>query len=362
MARKGLIKIFSEISADDDNTNAQSLTVRQIVSRLDPERFLVTMTQGGAIVDPILRDRPNTRFLRRLRHGTAAKFSLVSLSSKPDIFFYPAPSPVTQTFLWARRLLPIRTKLVVHVVGTFGLMKQMRNDWFGGNSVQEAIRAADFVAANSHGVARDVQNEFDINVPVIHNGIDRRYFYPPSQPRCESSEDPRLRVLFVGSFKPYKRTKSIVEIASKYDQVTFWLVGDGPERKECERAAETLRNVVFFGTVPPARVGELMRQADIFLFPSVVEGHPQVLGQAGACGLPCVARDTYAPDYVVNGGTGLLSSSEEDLLRNFEKLIRDQDMRCRLGNAAIEHTKQFDWDKSAHQWAEVFLRLAEGAN
>jgi glycosyltransferase involved in cell wall biosynthesis len=47
-----------------------------------------------------------------------------------------------------------------------------------------------------------------------------------------------------------------------------------------------------------------MRKADVFLFPSVLEGHPQVLGQAAACGLPAVAMDLYRPDYIVSGKRG----------------------------------------------------------
>ena len=47
-----------------------------------------------------------------------------------------------------------------------------------------------------------------------------------------------------------------------------------------------------------------MRRADLFLFPSILEGHPQVLGQASACGLPSIAMNLYRPDYVLNRESG----------------------------------------------------------
>ena len=67
-----------------------------------------------------------------------------------------------------------------------------------------------------------------------------------------------------------------------------------PEKYRC-------RNVSFLGHLPLPQLGEEMRRADVFLFPSILEGHPQVLGQAAACGLPAIAMNVYHPEYVLHG-------------------------------------------------------------
>ena len=359
MARAGLIKIFTEVSADADNINAQSLSVRQIVSRLDPNRFFVTMTSRGEI-DPKLSSRPNTRFVRAGNRGTALRNLTACIAGRPDLYFYPLPSPVTEMFLWMRKYLRLHTKLVVHAVSGYGLMKDFRMDWFGGNAIRKAISQADAVVGNSHYVAEQVGQEFGIKAEVIHNGIDRNHFYPPPD-NLRTNE--RARVLYVGSFRSYKRVKDVITIAARYPQVDFTLIGDGEERRDCEAVAASLHNVTFLGNMKPSEVGDAMRSADIFLFPSIMEGHPQVLGQAAACGLPSVARDAYRPDYVIHGSTGLLAGTEKEFTEYFDLLVRDKALRGRMGGVAAYHSHHFDWDKSAKQWADLFERLmAKGAN
>jgi D-inositol-3-phosphate glycosyltransferase len=98
-----------------------------------------------------------------------------------------------------------------------------------------------------------------------------------------------------------------------------------------------------------------MRKADVFLFPSVLEGHPQVLGQAASCGLPVVAMNKYKPDYVVNGETGCLLESESELSQKLSLLLSDQNLRLGMSAAAARHAAQFDWDKVAEDWQSVFL-------
>ena len=341
MAKTGLIKIFTEVSGDADNINAQSLSVRQIVSRSDPARFAVTMTCRGA-VDPRLANRANTKFVKARRHGTAVRNLAASIVERPDIYFYPLPSPVTEMFLWMRRNFRLPTKLVVHAVSGYGLMRDFRMDWFGGNAYPEGdTKQADMVVGNSRFVSEQVSKEFGRTAQVIHNGIDREYFYPPAE--GGRKHQGRLQVLYVGSFRPYKHVKDVVEIAVKYPGIEFTLIGDGEERRACEQMAASSNNVRFLGNLRPAEVGDAMRNADIFLFPSVMEGHPQVLGQAAACGLPCVARDAYRPDYVVHGSTGFLAASEKEFGEYFDLLANDGELRARLGAVAVYHAQEFDW-------------------
>jgi glycosyltransferase involved in cell wall biosynthesis len=352
------IRIFTEVSGAAANINAQSLTVKEIVSRLDPERFIVMMNSHGPVDDRLLA-RANTTFVQATSHGTAARLMMKCLHFRPDIYFYPLASPFNEVYLQMHRALNLKSKIVVHVVGTMSLRGQVRHNWFGGDSVYKAIAQADAVFGNSNAVAQDVSNVFHVKAGTIHNGVDRRFFYPATVP----SNRMRLRVLYVGSYRPYKRAQEVIKQAVRHPETDFRLIGEGEEKQNCIQLAKELKctNVEFVGNVPPAQVGHAMRESDLFLFPSVVEGHPQVLIQAAACGLPCIARDCYRPDSVVHNQTGFIASDETKFGEHLDALIADTRLRSQFGAAAIEHAKQFDWDRSAQKWADVFTSLVDGS-
>lgn len=70
-------------------------------------------------------------------------------------------------------------------------------------------------------------------------------------------------------------------------------VGDGPLKSVFEKAANKMNiqnNVVFIGRLSSvSEVREVMRKADLFLFPTMAEGLPRVLLEAMAEGLPCLS-------------------------------------------------------------------------
>jgi glycosyltransferase involved in cell wall biosynthesis len=69
-------------------------------------------------------------------------------------------------------------------------------------------------------------------------------------------------------------------------------VGDGPARQEYETLVAKLGlkdRVIFHGRKPKSEVAEFMRQADLFVLPSIWENLPCVLIEAMASGLPVIA-------------------------------------------------------------------------
>jgi glycosyltransferase involved in cell wall biosynthesis len=64
--------------------------------------------------------------------------------------------------------------------------------------------------------------------------------------------------------------------------------------------------------------------------------------------------NVYRPDYVVNGETGFLVESDAELSEKLELLLRDASLRQSMSRAAALHALNFDWDRIARQWEEVF--------
>ncbi|MFZ3263878.1 MAG: glycosyltransferase [Terriglobales bacterium] len=339
-----MITVFTPSFADDDNTNAQNLTVKEVMARLDPSRFRVVML-GSSALDPRIAARPNTQILAWRSRGNTAKVLWRLLTHTPDVYFFPREGPLDTAFLAARRRLSLKTALVVYVVS--GAVESA-----AGSVFLRAIRECDLVAGNSRRMTKTVEKLGGKDVQTVYDGIDRRYYYPGSAPRNTQA---RKRVLFAGSFRPYKRADLVVREAARFPQWEFRLAGTGEQESVCRKLARDsgCTNVQFLGHLNAAQLGEEMRQAQLFFFPSEIEGHPQVLGQAAACGLPCIARSSYDPDYVVNGVTGWLANSDDQLSAALAQMTSDSNLRSQMSAAAIKHAEKFEWHGIAKQWAEL---------
>ncbi len=129
----------------------------------------------------------------------------------------------------------------------------------------------------------------------VPNVVDAGLFTPPSTP-CPP-HDP-IRLLFVGSLIPLKGVGFLLDaLAQVQRQRQDWcldLVGDGQDRAAFERQAADLGlapQVTFHGWKTKTEVAGFMRQADLFVLPSLWDNMPCVIVEAMASGLPIVASD-----------------------------------------------------------------------
>jgi len=342
-----LITIFTPSHADVAGTNAQQLTVKEIVARLPPERFHVTMFSGET-PDPRIAHRPNTVLIPARRHGNTRRFLTRLFTALPDIYFFPRTGPLDRIFFDARKLMRLRTALVTYIVMAMDATT-------GSGMIGRSIREADVVLSNSRYVEKTVFDMFGVEAKPIYDGIDQRYFFP-----AEGRPENDLPIVFyAGSFQPRKRVETVIEQAARHPDVQFRLAGRGETQANCRALAQQLgcRNVEFIGHLTLVELGAEMRKADVFLFPSILEGHPQVLGQASACGLPSIAMNVYRPDYVLRGESGFLVESDAELAQKLELLLRDGKLRRSMSCAATLHALKFDWDRIAPEWQEVFVAV-----
>jgi len=165
-----LITIFTPSFADEDNTNAQNLTVKEIVARLPPELFRVVMISEGK-PDPRIFARNNTKLLPYYKHGNTALLLMRSIASRPDIYFYPRFGPLDRLVFGLRKNLRFKTAVVTHVVSAMSSATC-------GSLAARSIVEGDAVFANSAYVAETVHQTFGIRAGTIYNGIDRRFYFP----------------------------------------------------------------------------------------------------------------------------------------------------------------------------------------
>ena len=100
-----------------------------------------------------------------------------------------------------------------------------------------------------------------------------------------------------------------------------------------------------------------MRQSDIFLLPSRLEGIPKVTLEAAATGLPCIVFRDYQTPSVIDGVTGFQVETTEEMMQALATLISDRALRKQMGEAARKHMTNFDWNVVARQWQKAYLEI-----
>ena len=93
-----MITVFTPSFADRSNSNAQNLTVKEIVARLDPSSYRVIMLASGA-PDERIAARPNTNLLQWRKHWNTARILPRLLVQPPDVYFFPREGPLDAAFL-----------------------------------------------------------------------------------------------------------------------------------------------------------------------------------------------------------------------------------------------------------------------
>jgi len=343
-----MIRVFTPSFADEADSNAQNLSVKEIAARLSPERFELVMLYQN-FPDSRIAGRPHTRLLRWQKRGNTARILMDCLMHIPDVYFFPREGPLDAGFYKMRGFFRLQTAVVTYIVSGGLYNREPVRPGMARN-----VREADAVFANTRYLGELVHARMGREAGVRYDGVDERFYFPRRESQALSG---RIAVLFAGSLRPYKRTPLIIEQAARHPEVDFRVAGRGEEEEKCRDLAVEMgcRNVTFLGHLSSQQLGEEMRRADIFFLPSIIEGHPQVLLQAAACGLPAVAMNIYRPEYVVDGKTGFLAQNDEDLMAKLDLLIANAELRLAMSEEAARHARQFDWDVITRQWEESFV-------
>ena len=347
------IRILFIPSAEADNCNAQSVNAREIALRLDADRFEVAFFYWNK-PDPRLLGRPNIRLLLLPSRFKTLSF-LRQMLSGPEIVAYTDYSPASYLFVHLPRMLRRRTRTVLHTEGPphfEGTSRALRFLFHG------IVGQCDLWTAITDYVAQSYKQFLpyppDHILPV---GVDCRFFSPPEPHRRNGST-----VLFVGALLERKGVLDFVEIASHFRETKFRMIGagrNGFEQTVANKIAKmALDNVVLEGERSKLEIAEAMRESDVFLFPSRVEGMPKVTLEASASGLPCIICRDYETPSVVDGVTGFQVGTKAEMIEKLSRLLFDARLRQLMGRAARQLAEEYDWDKISRKWEEAYLSIS----
>jgi glycosyltransferase involved in cell wall biosynthesis len=171
-------------------------------------------------------------------------------------------------------------------------------------------------------------------VELIPNGVDTALFRPPASPPTSKPK----RILYVGRLSAEKNLGAVIAATGYVGDAVAVMVGAGPLRDHLATRARLAGVMVDFpGVVDQRRLPEVYASADVFVLASFTEGHPKVLLEAMACGVPCVASDCAGNrSLVTDGQTGLLFDPHEPkhLAACLDRVLKDPALARRLAETA----------------------------
>lgn len=215
---------------------------------------------------------------------------------------------------------------------------------------QWTVEAADRVCAPSSRV---------VATYAARDGWSGREVHPVAlgtvlTPRTPRSHDGFRRLLFVGRHERRKGIHVLLEVLpdvlERHPSWICTLVGAhsvvetggatfAQRFLERHATAEWLPRVVFAGPASEAELAARYAQADVFVAPSLFESFGLIYLEAMQHGVPVVGTTVGGvPDVVRDGVDGLLvpPGDAAALAVALDRLMGDEDLRCRLGLAAAE--------------------------
>lgn len=209
---------------------------------------------------------------------------------------------------------------------------------------------------------------------VIPNGFDVTEFRqdPASRRdvRRELGVDDVVLIGLVARVHPYKDHPNFLRAAAvlsrRRNDVRFLLCGEGATRENrtlvTAISEHGLRDrVLLLGT--RTDVSRIMNALDVATLSSITEAFPLVIGEAMACGVPCVVTDVGDSAFLV-GDTGRVvrPRSPEELADGWEALVElGFDGRRVLGAAARARIEQhFSLPRIAAEYAGLYRRMLDG--
>lgn len=222
----------------------------------------------------------------------------------------------------------------------------------------KVIAVSDYSAADlaSRGVNRN-------KVKVVPNGVDTDTYYPgTSSIEFENWEN---ILLYVGPLLERKGLKYLIQampgIIKEHPNTGVILVGGG-ENKRLSKQAKHLNvheHVQFEGFVPENDLPSYYRAADVFVFPSLLEGFGMVLIEAMTSGLPVVSTNTTAIPEVV-GEAGLLCepSSATSISEKVNRIIDNPGLSQQLKDAGLQRVRNnFTWKVATFNLVDSYKNI-----
>ena len=236
-------------------------------------------------------------------------------------------------------------------------------------------RKLDAIITTSRFSKRQICEKFRLEpdrVFVTYGGVTR---FESNKSREEAKASLGLSgktvAVFLGTLIPRKNPDGLLamfaEASRGLDDAMLLVCGAQPDSSSMMFRLQELAGrlgiadrVIFTGSIDNNKKADIYRAADLFVFPSKMEGFGLAVVEAMAEGVPAVVSDAGSlPELIRDGETGFIrplsGSGFADAIRT---LLTDGNFRNRLGQAAkADVESRFTWKSCAEQTIDAFQKI-----
>ena len=239
--------------------------------------------------------------------------------------------------------------------------------------VKFSIEESDGVTAVSKFLKDTTHTNYNIDkkIEVIHNFIDTSLYKDVKNEKTKNKIAPNGERILIhtSNFRVVKRvtdTIKILDLVKKEIPTKLILVGDGPDRSDCERLVRELNlqdDVIFLGKQDGLE--EILTCGDIFLMPSQSESFGLAALEAMSCGLPVISSSVGGlPELNMHNKTGFISEfGDVERMAKYTLSLFQNDKKYEIfsKNARARAVDNFDIKKIIPQYEEYYEKVMAGS-
>jgi N-acetyl-alpha-D-glucosaminyl L-malate synthase BshA len=238
-----------------------------------------------------------------------------------------------------------------------------------------SIEKADGVTAVSKFLAdkTNTQYKIDKHIEVIPNFVDIDKFKRENDEKTQcfrkniAPNDEKV-FIHISNFRALKRVQDVIKIfyeVRKKLEAKLLLVGDGPDRSDCEqlvRELEISEHVRFMGKQDA--LVELLSVSDIFMIPSQSESFGLSALEAMSCGVPVISSSVGGlPELNLHNETGYIAEiGDVDRMAKYAvDLLLDKKKYELFSKNARKRAEDFSEDKIVPRYEKFYEQIVNAA-
>jgi glycosyltransferase involved in cell wall biosynthesis len=215
-----------------------------------------------------------------------------------------------------------------------------------------------YIVVESSSIKKLIRNMTKSKIYIVPDGIEFEKIQA-IQPQLSKNS----RILFVGRLLKLKGVdlliKAIPRVIEAIPDLSVNIVGTGSQENEIKNLVKELKleeYVEFSGFISEEEKFQCYMGCEVVVVPSRWDCSPITIYEAMSCGKPVVASNVTNSEILKIGKTGFLFESEnvEDLAEKMVILLKDEELREKMGKEAKEKAKQYDWSKIAERTVKIY--------